>query len=294
MKKSGYVAIVGRPNVGKSTLLNHLVGQKISITSRRPQTTRHRIHGIRTTEEGQAVFVDTPGIHASEKRAMNRYLNKAAGAALADVDVVLWLIDRPAWLPEDELVLQRIQGAGVPVILVINKIDRLEDKDVLLPFLHEASGRHEFAAMIPLSALRGANLDVLDRTIMELLPEGEPIFPEDQVTDRSLRFMAAEIIREKLLRALGQEVPHALTVEIEEYKQEEGLTRIRALILVERTGQKAIVIGKNGEVMKKVGERARHDLERLLEGKVFLQLWVKVKEGWSDDERALRSLGYVD
>jgi GTP-binding protein Era len=294
MKKSGYVAIVGRPNVGKSTLLNHLVGQKISITSRRPQTTRHRIHGIRTTAEGQAVFVDTPGIHASEKRAMNRYLNKAAGAALADVDVVLWLIDRPAWLPEDELVLQRIQGAGVPVILVINKIDRLEDKDVLLPFLHEASGRHEFAAMIPLSALRGANLDVLDRTIMELLPEGEPIFPEDQVTDRSLRFMAAEIIREKLLRALGQEVPHALTVEIEEYKQEEGLTRIRALILVERTGQKAIVIGKNGEVMKKVGERARHDLERLLEGKVFLQLWVKVKEGWSDDERALRSLGYVD
>lgn len=294
MKKSGYVAIVGRPNVGKSTLLNHLVGQKISITSRRPQTTRHRIHGIRTTAEGQAVFVDTPGIHASEKRAMNRYLNKAAGAALADVDVVLWLIDRPAWLPEDELVLQRIQGAGVPVILVINKIDRLEDKDVLLPFLHEASGRHEFAAMIPLSALRGANLDVLDRTIMELLPEGELIFPEDQVTDRSLRFMAAEIIREKLLRALGQEVPHALTVEIEEYKQEEGLTRIRALILVERTGQKAIVIGKNGEVMKKVGERARHDLERLLEGKVFLQLWVKVKEGWSDDERALRSLGYVD
>jgi GTPase len=294
MKKSGYVAIVGRPNVGKSTLLNHLVGQKISITSRRPQTTRHRIHGIRTTEEGQAVFVDTPGIHASEKRAMNRYLNKAAGAAVADVDVVLWLIDRPAWLPEDELVLQRIQGAGVPVILVINKIDRLEDKDVLLPFLQEASGRHAFAAMIPLSALRGANLEVLDRTIMELLPEGELIFPEDQVTDRSLRFMAAEIIREKLLRALGQEVPHALTVEIEEYKQEEGLTRIRALILVERTGQKAIVIGKNGEVMKKVGERARHDLERLLEGKVFLQLWVKVKEGWSDDERALRSLGYVD
>ena len=294
MKKSGYVAIVGRPNVGKSTLLNHLVGQKISITSRRPQTTRHRIHGIRTTEAGQAIFVDTPGIHASEKRAMNRYLNKAAGAALADVDVVLWLIDRPAWLPEDGLVLQRIQHAGVPVILVINKIDRLEDKDVLLPFLQEASGRHEFAAMIPLSALRGANLDVLDRTIMELLPEGEPIFPEDQVTDRSLRFMAAEIIREKLLRALGQEVPHALTVEIEEYKQEEGLTRIRALILVERAGQKAIVIGKNGEVMKKVGERARHDLERLLEAKVFLQLWVKVKEGWSDDERALRSLGYVD
>lgn len=292
--KSGFVALVGRPNVGKSTLLNHLVGQKISITSRRPQTTRHRIHGIKTTEAGQAIFVDTPGIHASEKRAMNRYLNKAAGSALGDVDVVVWLIDRPAWLPEDELVLQRISTAGVPVILVINKIDRIEDKDELLPFLQGASENHDFAAMIPVSALRGSNLDVLDRTIMDLLPEGELIFPEDQITDRSMRFMAAEIIREKLIRSLGQEVPHALTVEIEEYKQEGELTRIRALILVERAGQKAIVIGKKGEVLKKVGERARHDLERMLEGKVFLQLWVKVKEGWSDDERALRSLGYAD
>jgi GTP-binding protein Era len=280
--------------VGKSTLLNHLVGQKISITSRRPQTTRHRIHGIKTTEAGQAVFVDTPGIHASEKRAMNRYLNKAAGSALGDVDVVVWLIDRPAWLSEDELVLQRIRTSGVPVILVINKIDRIEDKDELLPFLQEASENHDFAAMIPVSALRGSNLDVLDRTIMDLLPDGELIFPEDQITDRSMRFMAAEIIREKLIRSLGQEVPHALTVEIEEYKQEGELTRIRALILVERAGQKAIVIGKKGEVLKKVGERARHDLERMLEGKVFLQLWVKVKEGWSDDERALRSLGYAD
>lgn len=292
--KSGFVALVGRPNVGKSTLLNHLVGQKISITSRRPQTTRHRIHGIKTTEAGQAIFVDTPGIHASEKRAMNRYLNKAAGSALGDVDVVVWLIDRPAWLPEDELVLQRISTAGVPVILVINKIDRIEDKDELLPFLQGASENNDFAAMIPVSALRGSNLDVLDRTIMDLLPEGELIFPEDQITDRSMRFMAAEIIREKLIRSLGQEVPHALTVEIEEYKQEGELTRIRALILVERAGQKAIVIGKKGEVLKKVGERARHDLERMLEGKVFLQLWVKVKEGWSDDERALRSLGYAD
>jgi GTPase len=292
--KSGFVALVGRPNVGKSTLLNHLVGQKISITSRRPQTTRHRIHGIKTTEAGQAVFVDTPGIHASEKRAMNRYLNKAAGSALGDVDVVVWLIDRPAWLSEDELVLQRIKTSGVPVILVINKIDRIEDKDELLPFFQEASENHDFAAMIPVSALRGSNLDVLDRTIMDLLPDGELIFPEDQITDRSMRFMAAEIIREKLIRSLGQEVPHALTVEIEEYKQEGELTRIRALILVERAGQKAIVIGKKGEVLKKVGERARHDLERMLEGKVFLQLWVKVKEGWSDDERALRSLGYAD
>lgn len=292
--KSGFVAIVGRPNVGKSTLLNHLVGQKVSITSRRPQTTRHRIHGIRTTDEGQAVFVDTPGIHASEKRAMNRYLNKTAGSALGGVDVVVWLIDRAAWLPEDELVLQRIQTAGVPVILAINKIDRIEDKDQLLPFLQEAAERHDFAAMIPLSALKGSNLEVLDRAIMNLLPEGRPVFPEDQVTDRSMRFMAAEIIREKLLRSLGQEVPHAITVEIEQFKQDGALTRISALIWVEREGQKAIVIGTKGEVLKKVGERARHDLERMLEGKVFLQLWVKVKEGWSDDERALRSLGYTD
>jgi GTP-binding protein Era len=292
--KAGFVALVGRPNVGKSTLLNHLLGQKISITSRRPQTTRHRIHGIRTTEEGQAVFVDTPGIHASEKRAMNRYLNKTAGSALADVDLIVWVVDRAGWLPEDELVLKRIRTSGQPVILAINKIDRMEDRDQLLPFLSDASADHPFAALIPISALKGTNLAMLDKAIMEHLPEGPLIFPEDQITDRSMRFMAAEMIREKLLRSLGQEVPHALTVEIEQFKQEEGLTRISALIWVERQGQKAIVIGKKGEVLKKVGERSRLDLERMIEGKVFLQLWVKVKEGWSDDERALRSLGYSD
>ena len=292
--KAGFVALVGRPNVGKSTLLNHLLGQKISITSRRPQTTRHRIHGIRTTEEGQAVFVDTPGIHASEKRAMNRYLNKTAGSALADVDLIVWVIDRAGWLPEDDLVLQRIRTSGQPVILAINKVDRMEDRDQLLPFLSQAAADHPFAALIPVSALKGTNHAMLDKAIMDHLPEGELIFPEDQITDRSMRFMAAEMIREKLLRSLGQEVPHALTVEIEQFKQEDGLTRISALIWVERQGQKAIVIGKKGDVLKKVGERARLDLERMLEGKVFLQLWVKVKEGWSDDERALRSLGYSD
>ena len=292
--KAGFVALVGRPNVGKSTLLNHLLGQKISITSRRPQTTRHRIHGIRTTEAGQAVFVDTPGIHASEKRAMNRYLNKTAGSALADVDLIVWVIDRAGWLREDDLVLQRIRTSGQPVILAINKVDRMEDRDQLLPFLSQAAADHPFAALIPVSALKGTNLAMLDQAIMDHLPEGELIFPEDQITDRSMRFMAAEMIREKLLRSLGQEVPHALTVEIEQFKQEDGLTRISALIWVERQGQKAIVIGKKGDVLKKVGERARLDLERMLEGKVFLQLWVKVKEGWSDDERALRSLGYSD
>ena len=292
--KSGYVALVGRPNVGKSTLLNHLIGQKISITSRRPQTTRHRIHGIKTTEAGQAVFVDTPGIHASQKRAMNRYLNQTAGSALLDVDLIVWIVDRPAWLPEDELVLERIKDSGIPVILAINKVDRIEDKATLLPFLESAQALHPFMAMIPISALKGGNLDVLERQIMKLLPEGEPIFAEDQLTDRSERFLAAEIIREKLLRTLGQEVPHALSVEIEQFKVEGNLTRIAALIWVERDGQKAIVIGHKGEVLKKVGERSRLDLERLLDGKVFLQLWVKVKENWSDDERALRSLGYAE
>ena len=290
--KAGFVALVGRPNVGKSTLLNHLVGQKISITSQRPQTTRHRIHGIKTTGKGQAVFVDTPGIHASQKRAMNRYLNKTASSALADVDLVVWLIDRPAWLAEDELVLERIRQSAVPVILVINKVDQIEDKDQLLPFLQEAETRHNFAAMIPVSALKGVNLDTLESQIMALLPEGESIFPDDQVTDCSMRFMAAEIVREKLLRSLGQEVPHAITVEIEQFKHEGELIRIGALIWVERDGQKAIVIGRKGEVLKKVGERARHDMERAFDSKVFLQLWVKVKEGWSNDERALRSLGY--
>jgi GTP-binding protein Era len=292
--KAGYVALVGRPNVGKSTLLNYLVGQKISITSRRPQTTRHRIHGIKTTAEGQAIFVDTPGIHASQKRAMNRYLNRTAGSVLLDVDLIVWVIDRLAWLPEDDLVLERIKSAGTPVILVINKVDRVEDKGALLPFLVSAEARHPFAALIPVSALKGDNLDVLERKIMELLPEGEPIFPEDQITDRTERFLAAEIIREKLLRSLGQEVPHALSVEIEQFKTEDNLTRIGALIWVEREGQKAIVIGHKGEVLKKVGERSRLDLERLLDGKVYLQLWVKVKENWSDDERALRSLGYAE
>jgi GTP-binding protein Era len=204
------------------------------------------------------------------------------------------VVDRAGWLPEDELVLKRIRTSGQPVILAINKIDRMEDRDQLLPFLSDASADHPFAALIPISALKGTNLAMLDKAIMDHLPEGPLIFPEDQITDRSMRFMAAEMIREKLLRSLGQEVPHALTVEIEQFKQEEGLTRISALIWVERQGQKAIVIGKKGEVLKKVGERSRLDLERMIEGKVFLQLWVKVKEGWSDDERALRSLGYSD
>ena len=290
--KTGYVAVAGRPNVGKSTLINHLLGQKISITSRRPQTTRHRVHGIRTTDLGQIVLVDTPGLHAEEPRAMNRYLNRAARSALQDVDGVVWVIDRPQFVEADEVVLKALGKTTAPVILVINKIDRLEDKSCLLPFLSAARERYPFEDLIPVSALGGENLDALERRLFEVLPEGPPIFPDDQVTDRPMRFMAAEIIREKLIRTLGQEVPHALTVEIEDYREQAGVTHIRALILVERQGQKAIVIGRQGEGLKKVGERARLDLERLIEGRVFLGLWVKVREGWSDDERALKSLGY--
>lgn len=290
--KTGYVALIGRPNAGKSTLLNHLIGQKISITSRRPQTTRHRIHGIKTTEQGQAVYVDTPGMHDSEKRAMNRYLNRTADSVLQGVDVVVWLVDQWTWQPEHDWMLEKIKHTSSPVILAVNKIDQCEDKDRLLPFLEKASAQYDFTAIVPISALRQINLDVLETQIMNLLPEGEPIYPDDQITDRSMRFMAAEIIREKLIRSLGQEVPHAITIEIEQYKQEGNLVRIHAIIWVERDGQKQIVIGAQGEVLKKVGQRAREDIEKMIDSKVYLNLWVKVKKGWSDNERALLSLGY--
>jgi GTP-binding protein Era len=293
-KKTGYVALIGLPNAGKSTLLNHLIGQKISITSRRPQTTRHRIHGIKTTEHGQAIFVDTPGMHDSEKRAMNRYLNRTADSVLQGVDVAVWLVDQWSWQAEYDWMLSKIKQADCPVILAVNKIDQCEDKDRLLPFLEKASAQFDFAAIVPVSALRQINLDALEAQIMALLPEGEPIYPDDQITDRSERFMAAEIIREKLIRSLGQEVPHAITIEIEQFKQEGKLVRIHAIIWVEREGQKQIVIGTDGEVMKKVGQRAREDIEKLIDSKVYLNLWVKVKKGWSDNERALLSLGYND
>jgi GTP-binding protein Era len=292
--KTGYVALVGRPNAGKSTMLNHLIGQKISITSRRPQTTRHRIHGIKTSELGQAIFVDTPGIHAEQKRAMNRYMNKTASSVLQGVDVIVWVIDQWTWQAENEVVVEQLRNASSPVILALNKIDQCEDKEVLLPFLDDVAKRFDFAAIVPVSALKNQNLDRLESAIMALLPEGEPIYPEDQITDRPQRFFAAEIIREKLIRSLGQEVPHAITVEIEEFKDEGELTRIHAIIWVEREGQKVIVIGKQGEVLKKVGQRAREEMEKMLERKVYLNLWVKVKKGWSDNERALQSLGYTD
>jgi GTP-binding protein Era len=290
--RSGFVALVGRPNVGKSTLLNRLVGQKISITSRRPQTTRHRILGIKTESDYQIVFVDTPGLHATQPRAMNRYLNRAAADSLADVDVVVFLTDGVRWQEDDEWVLQKLQGLSCPVIAAINKVDRIADKQALLPFMQMLAGKREFAEIIPLSARTGDRLDALEAAVLEHLPVSSPLYDEDQVTDRSQRFLAAELVREKLFRRLGEEIPYGLTVEIESFKEEGNLLRIHALIWVEKVSQKPIVIGHKGQLLKDVGREAREDMQEAFERKVFLQLWVKVKEGWADDERALQSLGY--
>ncbi|HEB66381.1 MAG TPA: GTPase Era [Gammaproteobacteria bacterium] len=290
--RCGLVALIGRPNVGKSTLLNHLLGQKLSITSRKPQTTRHQILGIKTTDRAQFVFVDTPGLHKPRKRALNRYLNRAASSVLPSVHAILFVVEALRWTEEDELVLEHVKRAGVPTILVVNKVDRLDDKAALLPYLAEVAQKHDFAAVVPVSALRHDNLDDLEAELLKLLPESAPMFPEDQITDRSVRFLAAEIIREKLMRSLGQELPYDLTVEVERFEEEGNLVRIGALIWVDRPNQKAIVIGKGGERLKQIGQQARKDIEAMLERKVFLELWVKVKSGWSDDERALQSLGY--
>ncbi|MGZ5075466.1 MAG: GTPase Era [Methylobacter sp.] len=290
----GYVALIGRPNVGKSTLMNHLLKQKISITSRKPQTTRHRILGINTTDAGQAIYMDTPGMHDSEKRALNRYLNRTADTTLLGVDVIVWLIDGLSWHEYDEAIFKKLEQAGLPVILAVNKVDKVADKEAILAFFNEAQHRFPFKHLVPISALKRTNLDQLESLIMELLPEQELIYPEDQVTDRSERFLAAEIVREKLTRRLGAELPYALTVEIERYEEKSYITKIYAIIWVERLTQKNIVIGKDGDMLKKVGTDARVDIEKLIGKKVYLQLWVKVKKGWSDSERALQSLGFND
>lgn len=292
--RCGYVAIVGRPNVGKSTLLNHILGQKLSITSRKPQTTRHRILGIVTKDSTQTVYVDTPGIHGEERKALNRYMNRAAYSALRDVDLVLFVVDGLKWTTDDELVMEKIRDVSVPVLLVINKVDEVQDKEALLPRIEELTRLHGFAEVVPVSALRGHNVERLQEIVASRLPFSPPFFAEDQITDRSSRFLAAEIVREKIMRQLGDEVPYELTVEIEEFKEEGKLRRISALILVERDGQKAIVIGEGGQRLKRIGIDARQDMEKLFGGKVMLSLWVKVKGGWSDDERALKSLGYGD
>ncbi|KAA8731843.1 GTPase Era [Acinetobacter qingfengensis] len=304
--RSGFVAIVGRPNVGKSTLMNHLLGQKLSITSRKPQTTRHKIIGIDSREKMQAVYVDTPGMHKKEVRAINKMMNKAAHSALRDVNLVLFVIDSQKWTQNDELVLEKLRNAEMPVILVINKVDTLDDKKTILPLIQERTKLMNFAEIVPVSALRGANLDHLRGTITNYLPFSPPLYAFDQLTDRSERFLASEVIREKIMRQLGEELPYDLTVQIESFKTEDSTvhaktgkmkpacTYIDATIFVERPGQKAIVIGDKGRKLKQIGMDARTDMEKMFEQKIMLTLWVKVKGGWSDDERALKSLGYSD
>lgn len=290
--RCGFVAIVGRPNVGKSTLLNHLVQQKISITSRKPQTTRHNILGIRSADAGQIVYVDTPGMHSDEKGAMNRYMNRSAVHALGDIDAVLFVVEALKWTVMDDAILQKLNHINAPVILVVNKVDRVKNKTELLPWLKESEGKGVFSSVVPVSALKGTQLDVIEAQLIELLPCGEPMFPQDQVTDRSERFLAAEIVREKLTRALGQELPYALTVEIESYEVQKDIVHIGAIVWVERKSQKSIVIGEGGKNLKKIGVSARFDIEKLVGKRVNLKMWVKTKEGWSNNERSLKSLGY--
>jgi GTP-binding protein Era len=294
LKHCGYVAIIGRPNVGKSTLINRILGQKISIATRKPQTTRHRILGIKTTDNAQVLYVDTPGLHRGVKRAINRYMNRAAVSIMNDVDVIVFVVDGLYWTGEDQYILEKLKLVKTPVILVINKIDKIKDKEILLPRIKELSEKAQFVGIIPVSAVNGENVARLEATVTKLLPMGMPLFPHDQITDRSERFLAAELIREKLMSRLSRELPYALTVEIKKFSLQNNILNIDALIWVEREPQKAIVIGKQGSLLKTIGMQARKDMEKAFGNQVFLQLWVKVRKGWADDEQALRSLGYME
>ncbi|KPP98108.1 MAG: GTP-binding protein Era [Marinobacter sp. HL-58] len=292
--RCGFVAIVGRPNVGKSTLLNHILGQKLSITSRKPQTTRHQVLGIKTEGPVQAIYVDTPGMHEEEPRAINRYMNKAATSALKDVDVAVFVVDQLAWTTADDMVLEKLSSLKCPVILAVNKVDRIENREALLPHLDMLSRKRDFAEIIPLSALKGMNLEPLEKAVGRFLPQSVHFYPDDQITDRSERFMASEMVREKITRQLGAELPYSVAVEIEEFRKDGKTLHISALILVEREGQKKIIIGDKGERLRRIGQEARTDMERLFDSKVMLRLWVKVKRGWADSDRALKSLGMTD
>jgi GTP-binding protein Era len=292
--RSGIVAIVGRPNVGKSSLLNALVGRKVSIVAPKPQTTRHRIQGVLHRPEGQVVFVDTPGMHRKSAKALNRYMNDAAAGALRDVDLVLFVVEAGRWTDEDEAVLEKLKGSPATVALAVNKVDRLDDKGRLLPELARLSALHDFAFVVPLSAKSGSNLPGLVAELFQRMPDGPPLYPEGQVVGHDLGFTVSEMVREKLMRALAQELPYALTVEIETLEHEGTMLRASAIIWVERDNQKKIVIGEDGVMLKRVGSAARRELEYLTGGKVFLKLWVKVKEGWTDDPQALKRFGYLD
>ena len=293
--RTGYLAVIGRPNVGKSTLTNRLVGAKVSITSRKAQTTRHRIHGVLTTDIGgdhcQFVFVDTPGFQTKHRNVLNRLMNRSVTQALADVDVVLFLVEAGCW-GSGEKDIVALLPKDRPVILVVNKIDRHADRAAVLPFLEKANQEFPFADIVPVSAERGENLDELLKVAAKYLPEAPPVFEADDITDRSERFLAAELLREKLFRNLGEELPYGMAVEIEQFEQEGDLRRIHAAVVVDRAAHKGIVIGKGGELLKRISTDARKDMERLFGGKVWLETWVKVKSGWADDERALKNLGY--
>ncbi len=290
--RCGYVAIVGRPNVGKSTLLNRVMGQKVAITSHKAQTTRHSILGIKTTGAGQVVYVDTPGIHERADHAMNRYLNRTAKASLFEVDLIIFVVEALKWTREDEKVLSFLLKQTSPVILAVNKCDQVQSKERLLPYLQEMSQRYTFDEVIPISASKGNYVEVLEEQVMARMPEGVNFFPEDQLSDRTDRFFAAELIREQLTRRYAQELPYALSVEIEQFKEEGNLYRIAAIIWVEKASQKAIIIGKNGAALKEVSKHGRIAMEKFFDKKVYLQVWVKVKKSWSSDESSLTRLGY--
>ena len=290
--QSGFIAVVGRPNVGKSTLINELIGQKLSITSHKPQTTRHRIHAIDTQANYQMIFVDTPGIHIGNKKAINSYMNKTASSSLSEVDMILWLVEALKWTKEDERVMEHLTKIKVPIILCVNKIDNLNTKDEILPYLENLGEKFQANEVFPLSAFKKNHTNGLRKLILKHLPQQEALFESDYVTDRSQRFIVAEFIREKLMRNLSNELPYDLTVEIEKFDLDGQMYRIAARIFVDKPSQKSIVIGAKGEMIKKIGQESRISIEGFLESKVFLELWVKVRQGWSNDKRALASLGY--
>ncbi len=292
--RSGYVAIIGRPNVGKSTLLNYILGFHLSITSKKPQTTRHRLLGIKTTATAQAVYIDTPGLHQKYKGAIHTYMNKEALSTLQDVDVIVFVVDGIKLTEEDDYVIEQLKNCEQPIILAVNKVDKIKDKEILLPFLEQLGQRLDFSEIIPVSASKGSNVVQLEQKIESHLHLSPAYFPEEQITDKSDRFLAAELIREKLMRLLGQELPYAVAVEVEAFEEEPSIIKISAIIWVERSNQKSIIIGNKGQQLKEVGKQARISMERLYDKKVFLKLWVKVKDGWSDDQKALKSLGYFD
>ncbi|NHQ87595.1 MULTISPECIES: GTPase Era [Iodobacter] len=294
--RCGFVAIVGRPNVGKSTLLNQLIGQKISITSRKAQTTRHRITGVHSSDTAQFVFVDTPGFQTKYQNALNQAMNRSVTSTLADVDVILYVIEAGYFSAADEEVLKLLPD-NRPVLLVLNKIDELKDKNEMFPFIEAMNERFKFHAIVPISAQKNLSIDVLLKVVEPLLPKSVPLYDVDQVTDRNERFLAAEIIREKIFRLMGEELPYSMTVEIEKFEDDETrdgreLRRIHAAVLVDRDGQKAMLIGQNGEKLKRIATEARQDMEKLFDAKVFLEVWVKVKSGWADDTRLVRQYGY--